>query len=286
MATVLNQEEIKRFIHRALDEDMAGNDITTSLVIPDDLMMEALVQAREDGVLAGVDICRQVFLAINEELEIDVYFQDGNRIKSGDTVARICGRARDILRAERTALNILGWMSGIATLTSQFVERVKGTGAVICDTRKTKPTLRMFEKYAVKAGGGRNHRMNLADGVLIKDNHLNALRASGKNLGEIVAIARKNAPEAIKVEAEVTSFNEALQVADSGADIILLDNMLPDEMEKAVRAIGRRVKFEASGGITLENVAEAAATGVDYISIGALTHSAKNMDFSLEVAGY
>ncbi|MDD4635389.1 MAG: carboxylating nicotinate-nucleotide diphosphorylase [Dehalococcoidales bacterium] len=286
MEAELNESIINQFLHRALEEDRVNDDVTTLLVIPDELNMDAIILAQEKGVLAGLDICSQAFKMVDKTLDITLYFQDGDVVNPGEAVIRIRGKAQGILRAERTALNVLGWMSGIASLAARFAERVKGTSAVICDTRKTKPTLRIFEKYAVKAGGGYNHRMNLADGVLIKDNHLNALRTSGKNLGEIVALARRNAPEEIKVEVEVTSYDEALQAADSGSDIILLDNMPSADMKKVAKALSGRVKLEASGGITLENVAEVAATGVDIISIGALTHSSKNMDFSLEVADY
>lgn len=286
MVSFGDQEQISRFIQQALQEDKFKDDITTSLVIPAGLITEAVIEARQEGIPAGLDICRQVFTAVDHKLDIRLFCKDGDSVRTGDIVARIRGSAWSILRAERTALNILGWMSGIATLTRQFVEQVKGSGALICDTRKTTPTLRMFEKYAVRAGGGHNHRMNLADGVLIKDNHLNVLRATGKTLGEAAALARNSAPEGIKVEVEVTSYEEALEVAAAGVDVILLDNMAAAEMKRVAEALSGRVKLEASGGITLENVAEVGATGVDYISIGALTHSAKNMDFSLEIASY
>ncbi len=281
----LNSGEIRQFLERALEEDRACEDITVKLTVPDNLLAKAFIEARQDGVVAGIDICRQVFVLADEKLEVAIDCHDGAHVKSGDVVARIFGSAQGILRAERTALNILGWMSGIATLTAQFTKRVEGTRAIICDTRKTTPTLRLLSKYAVRTGGGQNHRMNLADGVLIKDNHINILRSSGKSLEEIVFIAREKAPKGVEIEVEVTSYEEALEVVRSKPDIILLDNMSLAEMKKTVRQIGAQVKLEASGGITLENVAEIAATGVDYISIGALTHSAKNMDFSLEISG-
>jgi nicotinate-nucleotide pyrophosphorylase (carboxylating) len=286
VVSILDQEIVRQFVRQALEEDRADDDITVKLVVPQELVTEAYIEARQEGVIAGVSVCRQVFIAADETLRVELNCRDGDHVKTGDRLMRIHGRAQGILRAERTALNALGWMSGIATLTAQFVEQVKGTQAVICDTRKTKPTLRMLSKYAVQAGGGRNHRMNLADGVLIKDNHLNVLKTAGKSLAETVSLAKKNAPRDIEVEVEVTSFEEALDAARSGADIILLDNMTPEEMGKVVKALGGQVKLEASGGITLENVAAVAATGVDYISIGALTHSAKNMDLSLEIAGF
>lgn len=284
MAGFLDQEQISRFIHQALQEDKFKDDMTTSLVIPAGLTMDGVIEALQEGVPAGLDICRQVFTTVDQKIDAQLFCKDGDLVKTGDIVARIRGSAQSILRAERTALNILGWMSGIATLTWQFVEQVKGSGAVICDTRKTTPTLRLFEKYAVRAGGGHNHRMNLADGVLIKDNHLNVLRAAGKTLGEVAALARSSVPEGIKLEVEVTSYEEALEASGFGVDVILLDNMSASEMKRVVEALAGRVKLEASGGISLENVAEVGATGVDFISIGALTHSAKNMDFSLETA--
>ena len=281
----LNSDEIRQFLESALEEDRACEDITVKLTVPDNLRAKAFIEARQDGVVAGINLCQQVFVLVDEKLEVAIDCQDGAHVRSGDVVARICGGAQGILRAERTALNILGWMSGIATLTAQFTERAEGTGAIICDTRKTTPTLRLLSKYAVRTGGGQNHRMNLADGVLIKDNHISVLRSSGKSLEEIVSIAREKAPKDVKIEIEVTSYEEALEVVRSKPDIILLDNMSLAEMKKTIGKIGAQVKLEASGGITLENVAEIAATGVDYISIGALTHSAKNMDFSLEISG-
>ena len=249
------------------------------------MFAKAFIEARQDGVVAGIDLCRQVFVLADEKLEVAIDCHDGAHVKSGDVVARICGGAQGILCAERMALNVLGWMSGIATLTAQFTKRVEGTRAIICDTRKTTPTLRLLSKYAVRTGGGQNHRMSLADGVLIKDNHINILRSSGKSLEEIVSIAREKAPKGVEIEVEVTSYKEALEVVRSKPDIILLDNMSLAEMKKTIGKIRAQVKLEASGGITLENVAEIAGTGVDYIYIGALTHSANNMDPSMQIRG-
>jgi len=277
--------QIDELISRAFEEDRVSNDITSRLCLPENSVAQARITAKEGGVLAGIQICREVFRRVDPGLEFTAFFEDGAGLNPGDVAAGIGGSAAGIMAAERTALNILGWLSGIASLTARFVERVKDTRALITDTRKTTPGLRVFEKYAVKTGGGRNHRMHLADGILIKDNHLAVLKAAGKNLRHGVITARLRAPQNLKVEVEVTSFAEAAEAARVGADIILLDNMPVEEMARVAVELGGKVKLEASGGITLDNVAAVASTGVDYISIGALTHSAKNMDFSLEVTG-
>ncbi|MBN1370216.1 MAG: carboxylating nicotinate-nucleotide diphosphorylase [Dehalococcoidaceae bacterium] len=280
-----SKAQVDELITRAFEEDRVVNDITSRLCVPEAANAKTQILAKQNGVLAGIQICREVFMCVDPSLEFEVFFQDGAAVHQGDIVAGIYGRAASILAAERTALNFLGWLSGIASLTAQFVDRVKQTPALITDTRKTTPGLRVFEKYAVKTGGGRNHRMHLGDGILIKDNHLAVLKLSGINLRQAVTTARLKAPTNVKVEVEVTSFDEAVTAARAGADIILLDNMGVEEMARVGAELGGKVKLEASGGITLENVAAVALTGVDYISIGALTHSAPNMDFSLEVTG-
>jgi nicotinate-nucleotide pyrophosphorylase (carboxylating) len=238
---------------------------------------------KEKGVLAGIDIAKRVFQYIDPMLQVEVLIKDGSPIKPGDIAATIDGSVISILEAERTALNFLQRLSGIASLTAAYVDRVKGTEAKIYDTRKTTPGIRLLEKYAVRMGGGQNHRMHLAEAVLIKDNHIAALRAMGMNLSEIVAKARENAPEGITIEIEVTGVKEAEEAIQAGADIIMLDNMSAADMKQAVEKGAGRVKFEASGNITLGNVREAAMTGVDMISIGALTHSYKALDISLEM---
>jgi len=278
-----SRAQVDELIMRAFEEDRVLNDITSCLCVPEAASAKAQILAKQDGVLAGIQICREVFRRVDPNLEFTAFFEDGTEVHPGDVVAGINGRAASILAAERTALNFLGWLSGIASLTARFAGKVKNTSVLITDTRKTTPGLRVFEKYAVKAGGGRNHRMHLGDGILIKDNHLAVLKISGMNLRQAVTTARLRAPQNLKVEVEVTSFAEAAEAARAGADIILLDNMGVEEMARVAAELGGRVKLEASGGITLENVAAVASTGVDYISIGALTHSAPNMDFSLEV---
>ncbi len=204
-------------------------------------------------------------------------------MKPADTIATVTGRVTSILRAERVALNFLQRLSGIASQTAQYVATTRGSAVTILDTRKTTPGIRLMEKYAVRMGGGQNHRLHLGDGILIKDNHLAALRALGMKLKDIIARAKQNAPRGLAVEVETTTVEEALAAAEAGADIIMLDNMSPDEVRRVVSLIPNQVKTEASGGITLENVGDVARTGVDFISVGALTHSVKALDISLEI---
>jgi nicotinate-nucleotide pyrophosphorylase (carboxylating) len=214
---------------------------------------------------------------------MDILIHDGTSIEAGDIVGIITGSVISILKAERVALNFLQRLSGIATLTARYVEEVSGLHSKILDTRKTTPGLRGLEKYAVRMGGGYNHRMHLGDGVLIKDNHIAALRAMGMNLKDIVAKARQEAPAGITIEIEVTNTKEAVDALKAGVDIIMLDNMTPNEMKQVVNLVAGQAKIEASGGITLENVHQVAMTGVDIISIGALTHSFTALDISLEM---
>ncbi len=214
---------------------------------------------------------------------MEVLIKDGAKIQPGDIVATISGKVISMLKAERIALNFLQRLSGIASQTAQYVAKTRGFVVSISDTRKTTPGLRLLEKYAVRMGGGQNHRFHLGDGILIKDNHLAALRALGMSLKDIVAKAKQNAPQGLKVEAEVNTAQEALDAVEGGADIIMLDNMSPDEMRRVVSLVASHVKIEASGGITLANVRAAAKAGVNVISIGALTHSPKALDISLEL---
>jgi len=208
---------------------------------------------------------------------------DGTKVKAGDIAATISGRVLSILKAERTALNFLQRLSGIASQTAKYIAKTHGFAVNITDTRKTTPGLRLLEKYAVRLGGGQNHRFHLGDGILIKDNHLAALRALGMSLKDIVAKAKQNAPQGLKVEVEVKTVQEALDAVDAGADIIMLDNMNPTEMRRVMSLLPSQINTEASGGITLENIHTVATTGVDVISIGALTHSSKALDISLEL---
>ena len=279
----LTEKQIDAVIDIALEEDAGQGDVTSEALIPTDLTGKARLLIKEKGVLAGIEIAKRVFQHIDPMLQVDILIKDGTAIKPGDIAATIDGSVISILEAERTALNFLQRLSGIASLTAEYVAKVKGTEAKIYDTRKTTPGLRLLEKYAVRIGGGQNHRMHLGDAVLIKDNHIAALRAMGTSLTDILAKARKNAPEGISIEVEVTCLEEAAEAMKGGADIIMLDNMSAGEMKQAVEKGAGVVKFEASGGITLENIRQVAMTGVDIISIGALTHSYKALDISLEM---
>lgn len=277
------EKEIDAAISIALEEDTAGGDATSEALIPPELAGKASVLVKEKGVLAGIDVAARVFQRVDPSLKIDVLIKDGTAIQPGDIAATVAGSAASLLKAERTALNFLQRMSGIASLTAQYVAEVKDSPAGIYDTRKTTPGLRVLEKYAVRMGGGYNHRLNLGDAVLIKDNHIAALRAAGMNLKEIIAKAREKAPAGITIEIEVTNAAEAEEALQAGTDIIMLDNMGAKEMRQVVEMAAGRAKLEASGNVTLANVREVAMTGVDIISIGALTHSYKALDISLEM---
>jgi len=267
----------------ALAEDTGAGDITSRLLIPQGLTGRARVLVKAPGVLAGIEVLRRLFFKVDPSLLTTVLIADGKKVKPGDIAATISGRVTSILRGERVALNFLQRLSGIATQTAEFVSRVQGTRAAIVDTRKTTPGLRWLEKYAVRTGGGQNHRLNLGDAVLIKDNHLAALRHTGESLGEIVKKARKGVAPGVVVEVEVTSLEEAKEALDSGADTIMLDNMTPEQMRPIVALVAGKAKLEASGGVNLENVRAIAETGVDIISVGSLTHSVKALDISLEL---
>ena len=279
----LPEAEVDAIIERALAEDISHGDVTSELLIPPQLQGKASILVKAKGILAGVSVAKRVFLKVDPSLKVDVFTQDGERVQPGDIVATISGRVASILKAERTALNFLQRLSGITSTTAQYVARTKGYDVRITDTRKTTPGLRLLEKYAVRLGGGKSHRFHLGDGILIKDNHLAALRALGMSLKDIVAKAKQNAPRALNVEVEVNTMQEALDAAEAGADIIMLDNMNPDEVRHIVGLIPNKVKTEASGGITLANVRRVAMSGVNTISVGALTHSAKALDISLEL---
>ena len=274
---------LDKVIDLALAEDIAYGDITSAALIPPDLSGRASLLVKARGVLAGIEVAQHVFRCVDSALDVAVLVEDGTAVKPGDIVGSVSGRVASILKAERTALNFLQRLSGIASLTAQYVARIKGTGAGIYDTRKTTPGLRLLEKYAVKMGGGHNHRLHLGDAVLVKDNHIGALRATGMSLGDIVTKARRNVPAGITVEVEVTSVAEAREALQAGADIIMLDNMGLDDMAQVVKLAAGRARIEASGGIKLANVRQVALTGVDIISVGALTHSYKSLDISLEL---
>jgi len=279
----ISKEHVEQAVGSALAEDLASGDITTDLLVPSELEGKASILVKRNGVLAGMDVAKEVFRQVDPSLHFKALVRDGAKVRKGDVVATVEGKVASILRAERTALNFLQHLSGIATETARYVDAVLGTKAIITDTRKTIPGLRLLEKYAVRAGGGRNHRLNLGDGVLIKDNHLAALRSSGVGLGEAVKQARERVPRTMKIEVEVESIEQAREALSAGADIIMLDNMNLKDMRRVVELVQGRALLEASGGITLDNVRSVAEAGVDLISVGALTHSAKALDISLEV---
>ena len=270
-------------IARALEEDIGFGDVTTLSTVPAERTLTATIISRQSGVIAGLDVAAEVFRAVDATLHIELLVADGAAVTPDTQVARIAGSARSILTAERTALNFLGRLSGIATLTARCVAAIAGTNAAIIDTRKTTPGLRALEKYAVRVGGGRNHRFALDDGILIKDNHI----AAASGIGPAIAGAKKGAPHLLKIEVECETLEQVGEALAAGADVILLDNMNVGQQREAVAVIRQhdaRILIEASGniGTNPERLAAVAATGVDVISLGALTHSAPNFDLSLE----
>ncbi|MFC1991254.1 carboxylating nicotinate-nucleotide diphosphorylase [Chloroflexota bacterium] len=279
----LSEEQVNTIIDLALAEDTGHGDVTSEILIPPELSGEAYIESKAGGIIAGGEVAAEVFLRVDPSLQIKLLIEDGTKIEPGDVLATIFGNVTSILKAERTALNFLRRLSGIASETAQYIDKTRGCTARIVDTRKTTPGLRMLEKYAVRMGGGQNHRFHMGDAVLIKDTHLAALRAQGMSLTDIIVKAKKNAPAGLTIEVEVDTSEEAKEAAQAGADMILLDNMSPEEMKGVVSSLPAGVRTEASGGITLENVRAAAMTGVDIISIGALTHSPKALDISLEL---
>ena len=280
---MLDKAQIRRLVDLALAEDLGKGDITTNSLIPEKKSGVASILAQEKGILAGSEIARQVFRRLDPELKVRLRVKDGAALKPGEVIATVEGSIASILKAERTALNFLQRLSGIATETNRYVKAVEGLPAQITDTRKTAPGLRALDKYAVKVGGGKNHRMHLGDGVLIKDNHLAALQSEGLSLKEIIARIRRNAPGATAVEIEVSTPREALEAAEAGANIVMLDNMSLEDMRQAVKMLHGVALIEASGKITLKTVRAVAETGVDFISVGAITHSAPALDISLEL---
>jgi len=277
--------ELNETIDRALAEDIASGDPTTAALIPSHLEGTALLTAREPGVLAGIDVALAVFGRLDPTIVTTAVLLDGDRLERGSVVGKVRGPLAGILGAERTALNFIQRMSGIATMTDRFVRAVRGTGASIVDTRKTAPGLRALDKMAVAIGGGKNHRRNLGDGILIKDNHCAALEAEGVSLPQIIRQARTRTSHTLRIEVEVESVEEARAAVEAGADIVMLDNMSVDEMREAVKIAQGRALTEASGNVTLENVAEIAETGVDLISVGVLTHSVHALDIGLDYEG-
>jgi nicotinate-nucleotide pyrophosphorylase (carboxylating) len=279
----LNPELVRRVVRAALDEDGAFQDVTTLTTVPPEQHGRGVFLAREAGVLAGLPLVAAAFEAVDPSVQLHASLVDGASIEPGTNIAHVEGPLAPILSAERVALNFLQRLSGVATATRRLTEVVAGLPVRVVDTRKTTPGLRALERYAVQVGGGQNHRFNLADGVLIKDNHIAAGRQRGLTLGQVIAHARAGAPHTLRIEVEVTSFEEAREAIEAGADIILLDNMTPAEMKRCVEMIAGRALTEASGGVTAENARAIAESGVDIISSGALTHSAPALDISLEV---
>ena len=275
--------EVHRLIDAALTEDQAFNDPTTEALVPPEVRAVGIIRAKAQGVLAGIDVCLAVFQRVDSSLDTKALLLDGTAVSQGVDVARVEGAAGGILRAERTALNFLQRMSGIASDTNRYVQAIAGSKSRIIDTRKTAPGHRYLDKYAVRMGGGYNHRLNLADGILIKDNHIEALRSQELGLQDVIRLALSRASHTIKVEVEVETLEEAELAAAAGAHIIMLDNMSPVMMKEAMDIIAGRAVVEASGGINLETVKAVAATGVDLISVGGLTHSVQALDISLDL---
>jgi len=288
----LLKQKVLPIIMQALSEDIGSGDITTSLVFEKDWVGIADIVVREECVVAGIDIAKWIFNVLDEKIIFKALCSDGERIKRGKRVVSVKGSIKSILTAERTVLNFIGRLSGIATLTDRFSKKIKGTKAKILDTRKTTPGLRVLEKYAVRVGGGHNHRMGLWDGVLIKDNHLEGVRfqayasvnrqSSRQNITESI-VTKARAKGYKNIEIEVNDLKEYKDALRFGADIIMLDNMEIEDIKKAVKLKSPGVLLEVSGGVSLENVTRIAKTGVDRISIGSLTHSAPSIDFSLEI---
>lgn len=268
-------------IDLALREDLALGDITSEATVPADRQATAIMLAKQDGVISGLETAQAVFARVDPSVTFQALVADGDRVTKGTELARITGNARSILAAERTALNLIQRLSGIATQTSVYAAAVDGTRASVIDTRKTTPGMRVLEKAAVRHGGGSNHRFNLGDAVLIKDNHLAAI-GGDHPIRDAVISAKRRAPHTSRVEVEVVDLAGVREALDAGADIIMLDNMSLDEMRQAVELVDGRALLEASGGITLETIREVAETGVDLISVGALTHSAPSLDISLD----
>jgi nicotinate-nucleotide pyrophosphorylase (carboxylating) len=274
-----HQDELRSLVRTALDEDQAFNDLTTIATVVSERHARGRLVARAEGVLCGVPLAVEAFRQLDPKVTIRIDLEDGARLHRGSNILYLSGHARALLAAERVALNFMQRLSGIATLTARYVEAVRGTEAKILDTRKTTPGWRLLEKYAVRAGGGTNHRLNLSSAVLIKDNHLAAVD------GDVVVAVRRArdlAPPGTKVEVECDRIEQVSAALDAGADIILLDNMRPDEMARCVELVAGRAITEASGGVRLETVREIAQAGVDWISVGALTHSAPALDLGLD----
>lgn len=274
-----NQIIFDRMLLKALEEDLGAGDLTTDAIIDPNHQGKASLLAREAMVLAGLHVFSRVFKLLSPEMTFQYYFEEGRHVPAGEKICQITGPANAILKGERTALNFLQRMSGIATLTKSYVDKVGSQKVRLVDTRKTAPGLRLFDKYAVRMGGGFNHRLGLYDGILIKDNHI----IVAGSITNAVRLAKERSPHTIKVEVEVEDLKALEEAIEAGADLVLLDNMASSMLKEAVKITSGRIPLEASGGINLKNIEEIAKTGVDIISVGALTHSAKAVDVSLEM---
>lgn len=275
---LFNNPQVENIIDLALNEDIGTGDITTISTIPADKIAHGRFIAKEDMVICGIELARHIFAKVDGTIEFNSSYSDGEAVKKGNIIATVCGNAQNVLTAERTALNFMQRLTGIASRTAAAVAEVTGTKAKITDTRKTTPGMRVLEKYAVRMGGGTNHRFNLADGVLIKDNHI-AVSGGIKNA---VKNARSTIPHTLKIEVEVETKEQLEEALEAGADIIMLDNMTNEQMAECVKLIGGKALVEASGNMGEKSLKEVAATGVDIISIGALTHTVKAADISLK----
>ena len=272
---ILNVDQL---LMRALREDITSEDITTNAIIREEKLGQVQLICKEDGVLAGLDVYKRVFELIDDEAVLETSFKDGDEVHNGDVIAILKADVRAILSGERVALNYLQRMSGVATHTRKIVKLLEGSNITLLDTRKTTPNNRIFEKYSVKVGGGSNHRYNLSDGILIKDNHIDA----AGSITEAVRMAREYAPFVRKIEVEVENMDMLKEALEAGADIIMLDNMSVDEMKEAVKIIDGRAQTECSGNVTKEKVKSLKDVGVDFISCGALTHSSPVLDYSMK----
>jgi len=270
--------EIDRIINNALREDMPEGDITSENVVSQDSISKAVIIGKEEGILAGIEVAEEVFKKIDSEIRIKKYFRDGQGIKKGEKLAALQGSSISLLKGERTALNFLQRMSGIATLTRKFANALKGSSTKLLDTRKTTPGLRILEKYAVKTGGGENHRFSLSDMVMLKDNHLHLVG----DIRTAVERARANIRPGIKIEVETSNLKEVKEAINSGADMVMLDNMSLIKMREVVKWVNGRIPLEVSGKVDLDNIKDIALLGVDYVSVGSLTHSFKSLDISMD----
>ena len=269
---------VDQYLWNTLREDITSEDVSTNAVMPEDKQGKAELICKQDGIICGLDIFKRTFELLDETSRFEAYFKDGDSVKNGDLIGIIYGDIKAILSGERTGLNYLQRMSGIATITKEYMSELEGTNTTLLDTRKTTPNMRPFEKYAVTVGGATNHRYNLSDGVLLKDNHIGA----AGSITKAIQMAKAYAPFVRKIEVEVENLDMVKEAVEAGADIIMLDNMSTEEMQEAIRIIDGRAETECSGNVTKENISRLTSLGVDYISSGALTHSAPILDISLK----